>query len=174
MDPISIAITVAIVSAVASAGVQMESMQSMMMEQNEMMKSQELENSYKDVAQKNQTLDQMRTALETNEAHMSATGMASNSPSFVSMNAETIEEGDKAMRNADTAEALNDYTLKIQQVANQRKAWAQGIGTLAGLGTSLATTGISSMSFGSTPKSITGSTSSYIDNMFSKTAEDII
>lgn len=169
-----IAIIIAISAAIASAGAQMASMSAMLSEQDEMMRNQELENSYKDVSQKNQTLDQMKTALETNEAYMSTTGMASNSPSFVSMNADTIEEGDKAMRNADTAEALNDYTLKIQQVANQRKAWAQGIGTLAGLGTSLATTGISSMSFGSTPKSIYGSTSSSIDNMFNKTAEDII
>lgn len=135
-------IAIVIATEVASAGAQMMSMQSSMLEQMEMMKNQELQNSYKDLSQKNQTLDQMKDALETNEAHMSATGMASNSGSFIAMNAETVEEGDKAMRNSDVAESLNDYSLKIQQQARQRQAYAQGIGNIAGTASSIASMGI--------------------------------
>ena len=175
MDPISISIMigVAIASAAASAAAQMASMQSAMAEQNEMMREQTLENSYKDLSQKNQTLDKMREALETNEAHMSATGMAANSPSFVAVNAETIDEGDKAMRNADVAQSLNDYTLKIQQQAAHRQAYAQELSSLGQMGSSLANSGINqygNFKFSGTSRSITGSTSNYIDNMFSNAA----
>lgn len=139
--PIGIAIA-GVIATVVSTVVSVSSAQAAMSEQNQMMQQQELENQYKNLSQKNQTLDQMRDALQTNEAHMAATGMAANSGSFVAMNAETVEEGDKAMRNADVAQSLNDYTLKIQQQAQQRQTYAQEIGSLAGMGSNLANTGI--------------------------------
>jgi adenylosuccinate lyase len=106
---------------------------------------------------------------------MSATGMAANSGSFVAMNAQTIEDGNRAMRNSDVAQALNDYSLKIKQQAAQRQAYAQEIGSLADMGSSLASLGVNlsyysgseyKPSSNSSHFSTTGTTSSYIDNMF--------
>jgi predicted ribosome quality control (RQC) complex YloA/Tae2 family protein len=164
-----------VVSTVVSTVASISAAQGAISEQSQMMKQQELENSYKDLSEKNQTLDQMRDALQTNEAHMSATGMAANSGSFVAMNAQTIEDGDRAIRNSDVAQALNDYSLKIKQQAAQRQAYAQEIGSLADMGSSLASLG-GNLSYysGSEYKpssnsshfSTTGTTSSYIDNMF--------
>ena len=91
-------------------------------EQQQMLKTQQLENKYKTMVRKNTTLDQMQTQLQRNEAHQAVSGGKFNSPSFFAVQADATQEGAEALRNADTAEALNDYSLKMQERSAQTQA----------------------------------------------------
>lgn len=118
------------VAAVATAGVQYASSQEELQEQQQQLHTQQLENQYKTVVRKNQTIDRVKVALENNQAHMAMTGAASNSPSFFAANSNIVEKGDQAMRNADTSEALNNYSYQIQEENDRRRADLQQTGAI--------------------------------------------
>lgn len=80
---------------------------------------------------KNKTLDQMQLQLQRNEAHQAVSGGKFNSPSFFAIQADTNQEASTALKNADTAEALNDYSLKMQERQAQTQANFRLLGTIA-------------------------------------------
>ena len=84
-------------------------------EQEQMIQTQTLNNQYKTLVQKNKTLDQMQISLQKGEAHQAVTGAAFNSPSFFAQQSNIVQQGDRALRNADTAQALNDYSLQMEK-----------------------------------------------------------
>ena len=114
---------------------QMISSQDALQEQEEMLHSQALENKYKTLARKNQTLDEMSDALSKNIAHEAVTGFAFGSPTFVSQNAYIIHQGDEALKHADIASALNDYSYQMEDREARTQNDLRQIGNIVDFGT---------------------------------------
>lgn len=129
-----------VVATTISTIASIDAAQAAMVNEEQLLRTQEQQNQYNNLVNKNKTLDKMRLALETNEAHMAASGVASNSPSFITNNVQTIEHGDRALRNSNTATALNDYSLRLKNQALQQQTYAREVQSIAGMGVSLGNT----------------------------------
>ncbi len=110
-----ISLGVEAVSEVASFAFSTSANNQALQEQEQMIKTQSLDNQYKTLVNKNKTLDQMQISLQKGEAHQAVTGATFNSPTFYASQVNIIQQGDKALRNADTAEALNNYALEMKK-----------------------------------------------------------
>ena len=121
---------VALVVAVAGTAVGVAQSHAAMVEQERALHTQQLENQYNTAVRKNQTIDRIRVSLQTNEAHMAMSGAATNSPSFFAANSNIVKKGDQALRNADTAEALNNYSYQMQEANARQRADLQQTGAI--------------------------------------------
>jgi len=106
-------------------------------QQQQMLETQHLQNRYQTLSRQNQTLGEMRITLQKNEAHEAASGGKMDSPSFFAQQANTIQQGDTALRNAGTAEALNDYSLDMRQSDDETNAHMRTIRNIVQTGGSL-------------------------------------
>lgn len=127
MDPVTIALVLVAMDAVAQAGkgyMQYQAAGARESAIDQEMKESRLQFQQKTIA----NYDQMQKIMEAQEAEISARGVSMDSPSFKAISADTYNIGSRQQRNLDLEQRVQQTNLRLEKENVKKTLYAQLFG----------------------------------------------